>query len=30
MMRDMIARTARTWVTDERAHLVNRPPVALS
>jgi hypothetical protein len=29
MMRDMIARTARAGSIHERAHLVNRPPVAL-
>jgi hypothetical protein len=29
MMRDMIARTARTGSMSERTHLVNRPPVAL-
>ena len=29
MMRDMIARTARTVATDERTHLVSRPPVTL-
>jgi hypothetical protein len=29
MMRDMIARVARTGATEERIHLVNRPPVTL-
>ena len=29
MMRDLIARTARIGVGDDRAHLVNRPPVTL-
>jgi len=29
MMRDMIARTARTGVIEERTHLPNRPPVTL-
>jgi hypothetical protein len=30
MMRDLITQTARGAVADERTHLVNRPPVALS
>jgi hypothetical protein len=29
MMRDLITRAARVGVTDERTHVVNRPPVAL-
>jgi len=29
MMRDMIARTARTGAIEERTHLPNRPPVTL-
>jgi hypothetical protein len=29
MMRDLIARTARVGVAEERTHVINRPPVAL-
>jgi hypothetical protein len=29
MMRDLIARTARTGAMEERTHFVNRPPVTL-